>query len=107
LEATFGDPDEVGIASGELDCLMQGNYEFSIYYAEFQRLMAISDYNCKEKKPALKQALSKELQASLGYQTDEPEDFDKFVELCMKLDYRVQAHTALSRCSNNSHPSAT
>jgi hypothetical protein len=35
LEATFGDPDEVGMASGELDHLTQGNREFSIYYAEF------------------------------------------------------------------------
>jgi hypothetical protein len=30
LEAAFGDPDEVGIASGELDHLMQGNRKFSI-----------------------------------------------------------------------------
>jgi hypothetical protein len=61
LEATFGDPDKVGMASGELDCLMQGNCEFSIYYAEFQRLMAILDYNSKAKKAALKQGLSKVL----------------------------------------------
>jgi hypothetical protein len=89
LEATFGDPDEVGTASGELDRLTQGNHEFSIYYAEFQRLMAILDYNSKAKKAALKRRLSKEWQASLIYQTDEPEDFDKFVELCMKPDYRI------------------
>jgi hypothetical protein len=49
LEAAFGDPDEVGMASGELDCLTQGNREFSIYYAELQRLMAILDYNSKVK----------------------------------------------------------
>jgi hypothetical protein len=89
LEATFGNPDEVGIASEELACLMQGNHEFSIYYAEFQRLMAILDYDSKAKKAALKRGLSKELQASLIYQTDEPKDFDKFVELCMKLDYQI------------------
>jgi hypothetical protein len=87
LEAAFGNPDEVGTASGELDYLMQGNCIFSIYYAEFQHLMAILDYDSKAKRAALKRGLSKELQASLIYQTDEPEDFDKFVELCMKLDY--------------------
>jgi hypothetical protein len=107
LEAAFGDPDEVGMASGELDRLMQGNREFSIYYAEFQRLMAILDYDSKAKKAALKRGLSKELQASLVYQTDEPEDFDKFLELCMKLDYRIRAHANLSRRPNNSHPTAT
>jgi hypothetical protein len=86
---------------------MQGNREFSIYYAEFQRLMAILDYDSKAKKATLKRGLSKELQASLVYQTDEPEDFDKFVELCMKLDYRIRAHANLSRRPNNSHPTTT
>jgi hypothetical protein len=87
LEAAFGDPDEVGTASGELDHLMQGNHEFSIYDTEFQCVMANLDYDSKAKKAALKQGLSKELQASLIYQTNEPEDFDKFVELCLNLDY--------------------
>jgi hypothetical protein len=107
LEATFSDPNEVRTASGELDHLMQGNCEFSIYYAEFQCLMAILDYDSKAKKAALKRGLSKELQASLVYQTDEPEDFDKFVELCMKLDYRIRAHANLSHHPNNSHPTTT
>jgi hypothetical protein len=107
LEAAFSNPDEVRMASGELDRLMQGNPEFSIYYAEFQCLMAILDYDSKAKKAAFKRGLSKELQASLVYQTDEPEDFNKFVELCMKLDYRIRAHANLSCCPNNSHPTAT
>jgi predicted transcriptional regulator len=67
LEATFSDPDEVGMASGELDHLTQGNCKFSIYYAEFQCLMAILDYDSKAKKATLKRGLSKELQASLIY----------------------------------------
>jgi hypothetical protein len=54
LEAAFGNPDEVGMASGELDCLTQGNHEFSIYYAEFQCLMAILDYDSKAKKATVK-----------------------------------------------------
>jgi hypothetical protein len=89
LEAAFGNPDQVGTASGELDRLMQGNHEFSIYYAEFQRSMGILDYDSKAKKAALKRGLSKELQASLIYQTDKPQDFDKFVELYMKSDYPI------------------
>jgi hypothetical protein len=61
LEAAFSDRNEVRMASGELDHLMQGNCEFSIYYAEFQRLMAILDYDSKAKKATLKRGLSKEL----------------------------------------------
>jgi hypothetical protein len=50
LEATFGNHNEVRIASGKLDCIMQGNCKFSIYYAKFQCLMAILDDDCKVKK---------------------------------------------------------
>jgi hypothetical protein len=107
LEAAFSNPDKVRTASVELDYLMQGNREFSIYFSQFQCLMAILDYDSKAKKATLNRGLSKELPASLVYQTDKPEDFDKFVELCMKLDYRIQAHTTLTQHSNNSHPTAT
>jgi hypothetical protein len=72
LEAAFGDPDQVGTASVELDKLTQGNKEFSQYYAEFQRLMAILDYDSNTKKAALKCGLSRELQTSLVYQAKEP-----------------------------------
>jgi hypothetical protein len=88
-EATVCNHDEVRMASGELDHLTQGNCKFSIYYAKFQRLMAMLDYDSKVKKATLKRGLSKELQASLSYQTDRPKDFDKFVELCIKPDYRI------------------
>jgi uncharacterized membrane protein YjjP (DUF1212 family) len=35
LDMAFGDPNEVGTASAELDKLTQGSKEFSPYYAEF------------------------------------------------------------------------
>lgn len=91
LEAAFGDADQVGTVSAELDKLTQGNKEFSQYYAEFQRLIAILDYDTNAKKAALKRGLSRELQASLAYQAEEPHDFAKFVDLCMKLDYWIHA----------------
>jgi hypothetical protein len=40
LEVAFGDPDQVRTASSELDKLSQGNREFSLHYAEFQRARA-------------------------------------------------------------------
>jgi hypothetical protein len=69
--------------------------------------MAILDYDSKAKKAALKRGLSRELQASLVYQTDEPKNFNKFVELCMKLNYQIRAHTNLSRHPNNSYLTTT
>jgi hypothetical protein len=67
LEAAFGDPDQVGTASTELNKLTQGNKEFSQYYVEFQHLMAILDYDSNAKKATLKCGLSQELQTSLVY----------------------------------------
>jgi hypothetical protein len=58
LEATFGNADQVGTTSAEMDKLTQGNKEFCQYYAEFQYLMAILDYNSNAKKATLKCGLS-------------------------------------------------
>jgi hypothetical protein len=93
LEAAFADPDQAGTASAELDKLTQGNKEFSQYYVEFQHLIAILDYDSNVKKAALKCSLSWELQTGLSYQAEEPQDFKKLVDLCMKLDYWIYAHT--------------
>jgi hypothetical protein len=87
LEATLGDPDQLGTASAELHKLTEGNQEFSQYYAEFQHLMAILDHDSNAKNATLKHGLSQELQTGLVYQAEEPQDFEKFVDLCMKLDY--------------------
>jgi hypothetical protein len=107
LEAAFGDPDQVGTASMELDKVTQGNKEFSQYYAEFQRVMAILDYNSNAKKTALKHGLSGELQTSLVYQAEEPQDFEKLVDLCMKLDYQIRTHAAAMKCHTTPAPPRT
>jgi hypothetical protein len=97
LEAAFGDPGKVGTASMELNKLIQGNKQFSQYYAQFQYLMAIMNYNSNAKKAALTYSLSQELQTSLIYQAEEPQDFAKVVDLYMKLDYRIQAYTTVTK----------
>jgi hypothetical protein len=87
----------VGTASTELDNLTQGNTEFSQYYAEFQHLMTILHYVSNSKKAASKCGLSQELQTSLVYQAEEPQDFAKSVDLCMKLDYQIRTHAAVTK----------
>jgi hypothetical protein len=59
--------------------------------------MAILDYDSNAKKAALKCCLSQELQTSLVYQAEEPQDFAKFVDLCMKFDYHICAHAAATK----------
>jgi hypothetical protein len=104
LKAAFGDPNQVGTASAELDKLTQGNKEFSQYYAEFQYLIAILDYDSNAKKAALKHGLSRELQTSLVYQAEELQDFEKLVDLCMKLDYWIHAYTVATKYQTTPAP---
>jgi hypothetical protein len=107
LEAAFGDPNQVGTASAELDKRMQGNKDFSQYYAEFQCLMAILDDDSNAKKATLKRCLSEELQTSLVHQAEEPQDFAKFVDLCMKLDNRIHTHAVATKRQTTPAPPQT
>jgi hypothetical protein len=107
LEAAFGDHNQVGTASVELDKLTQGNKEFSQYYVEFQHLMAILDYDSNVKKATLKCSLSRELQTGLVYQVEEPQDFEKLVDLCMKLDYQICAYAVATKCHTTPAPPRT
>jgi hypothetical protein len=106
-KAAFGDANQVGTTSAELNKLTQGNKEFSQYFAEFQCLMAILNYNSNAKKATIKHGLSQELQTSLIYQAEEPQDFAKFVDLCMKLDYRIHAYTAATKHKTTAAPPQT
>jgi hypothetical protein len=89
LEDAFCDPDQLGTASGELDKVTQGNKEFSQYYAEFQSLMAILDYDSSMKKTTLKRGLCQELQTGPIYQAEELQDIANIVDLCRKFDYKI------------------
>jgi hypothetical protein len=92
LKATFGDHNQVGTISAELDKLTQGNKEFCHYYVEFQYLMAILDYDGNAKKAGHKHSFLQELQIGLIYHAKEPQAFVIYIDLCIKLDYRIHAH---------------
>jgi hypothetical protein len=82
----------------ELNKLTQGNNEFSQYYVEYQYLIAILNYDSNAKKAALKWGLSTELQIRLVYKAEEPIDFAKFMDLCMKLDYQIHIYAMATKC---------
>jgi len=97
LENAFGDPDRVATAERELNKLRQTNREFSLYYAEFQRLVAELDYNEAAKKNALRRGLSEELKDTLAQNPNQPEDLQQFVHLCNRLDNQIRARKAEKR----------
>ena len=60
LDRHFGDPDEQHTAAIALDKLRQTNREFGAYYADFQELMDILNYEDPARRHALERGLNEE-----------------------------------------------
>ena len=92
LRIAFGDPDEVKTAVRKLDALRQNNKEFSQYYAEFQRLITILQYDDQAKCHALERGLNREIKDALVHQDSPPDEtFTQFVARLNRLDNRIRA----------------
>jgi hypothetical protein len=100
LENAFDDPDRAGTAQRRLRSLKQGNKEFSVYYAEFQRYAPETGWDEVAKRFALQEGLSRDLQTAL-VAVDEPENLDRFVELCQKIDQKLRRLSPQSRTNQN------
>jgi hypothetical protein len=70
--------------------LCQGNWDFIIYYAEFQCLIVDLDWNNTAKQAALYHGLSEELQDILSTQ-DLREDWANYITLIKKRDMQYHA----------------
>jgi hypothetical protein len=90
LDEAYGDPDRVNTAKRTLAKLCQGNRDFVMYYAEFQRLIADLDWNDTAKQATLHRGLSEELKDILSTQ-DLPEDWANYVMLVKKRDMQYRA----------------
>jgi len=92
LRVAFGDPDEVKTAVRKLEALRQNNREFSQYYAEFQRLITILQYDDQAKCHALERGLNREIKDALVHQDNPPDEtFTQFVARLNRLDNRIRA----------------
>jgi hypothetical protein len=90
LDEAYGDPDHVNTAKQILAKLRQGNWDFIMYYAEFQHLITDLDWNNAAKCAALYRGLSKELKDILSTQ-DLPKDWANYVALVKKRDMQYRA----------------
>jgi methionine synthase II (cobalamin-independent) len=59
--------------------------------------MAILDYDSNANKATLKCGLSQELQTGLVHQAEELQDFEKLVDLYIKLDYQIHTHIVATK----------
>ena len=57
LDCPYDDPDCQGTAECELAMIKQGTREFSVYFGDFQRIMAELKWNPSTKKAALRQGM--------------------------------------------------
>jgi hypothetical protein len=65
LERAYGDPNRVNTARTRLFRLKQANKEFSVFFAEFQRLGLEAEMNDESLATLLEQAVSKEIKGML------------------------------------------
>jgi hypothetical protein len=107
LEEAYGHPDRVNTTERALAKLRQGNRDFVVYYAEFQRLIADLDWNDVAKRAALHRGLCEELKDILSTQ-DLPEDWSRYVALVKKRDMQYRARKAEThRSSGQTKPATT
>jgi len=104
LRTAFGDPDEVKTAVRKLEALRQNNREFSQYYAEFQLLITILQYDDQAKYHALERGLNREIKDAFVHQ-DSPleETFAQFIARLNGLDNRIRTRKQEQNtgCSTN------
>ena len=107
LKAAFGDPDEIRTAERQLDALRQTS-SCSAYVAQFVALASLLP-NWEQQKEAyllkFRKGLKKEIKDMLLYQLDEPKEFEKFANFCIRLDNKLHAHQAELR--QGSHQSSS
>jgi hypothetical protein len=90
LERAYGDPNRVRNAQRDLFTYRQTNKEFSVFFAEFQRLAIESELPEAALPTILEQAISKELRNQLMYvsasERDALQDYRNLAQLLQDLE---------------------
>ena len=92
LEDAFGDPDRVQNAQNKLYQLKQKNLDFSVYYAEFQRLALEGEMPEEALVPLLFQGISRELQDMLLHNPPKSRQYKTYAGHLQELDNRYRQH---------------
>lgn len=99
LKSAYDDPDARATAERKLHNLKQGNRDCSAYHAEFATYATVLGYDDRTKISFFSNGANQGLKTALSYQASPPENFDEFVQLCIKLDNRAKLLH-----SQSSHP---
>lgn len=88
LERAFGDPNRARNARNDLYRLRQGNKEFSVFFAEFQRLAMEGDMPEAALPTMLEQAINRELKAMLLHHDPPNGDYMTLARFLQNLESR-------------------
>jgi len=92
LDAVYDDPNKKRTAERELETLKQENREFSVYFADFQRLMAELRWDESARRSALYRGLSGEMKDLLR-SYPRPSEWGQYIHLLQELDSKIRARS--------------
>ncbi|EKV16468.1 hypothetical protein PDIG_20610 [Penicillium digitatum PHI26] len=88
LERAFGDPNRARNARNELYRLRQGNKEFSLFFAEFQRLAMEGEMHNEALPTMLEQAINREMKGMLLHHEPPKGDYLDLARFLQNLENR-------------------
>lgn len=92
LEEAFGDPDRKQNAENKLYNLKQRHLDFSVFFAEFERLALESEVPEAALPPLLSQGVSREIQDMLLHNPAPTREYRAFARHLQTLDNRFRQH---------------
>ena len=108
LKAAFDDPDAPATAERKLRSLRQGTDACSTYHSKFTSYMAVLSWDNSAQVSWFRNGLRDEVK-DLLIARDLPEDFNQFVQLCIKMDNawrsRQQEKKSFSQSSSSGQKS--
>jgi len=90
LKNAYDDPDAHATAERKLHNLKQGDKDCSAYHVEFSTYPTTLKYNDITKISFFSNGANQGLKTALSHQASPPDTFDKFVQLCIKLDNKAK-----------------
>lgn len=107
LDRAFGDPNRVNNARSDLFRLRQTNKEFSMFFAEFQRL-ALEGEMSKEALPTLlEQAINRELRGMLVHNEPPSREYHQFANFLQNLENRRRHYESNQQPAARTYASTT
>jgi hypothetical protein len=90
LKAAYDDPDKRATAERKLLALRQHTKDCSTYHAEFSTYANVLEYDDRTKISFFRKGANNDLQIALAHQLNPPDDFDKYVAMCIQLDNNIR-----------------